>query len=69
MASVNPSQVEIQAQVSDNTKIRIVSFDNKSYVEVTLGSKDEPSALTGNDGLKLASAARTALRQRIPLVC
>ena len=69
MASVNPSQVEIQAQVSDNTKIRIVSFDNKSYVEVTLGSKDEPSALTGNDGLKLASAARTALSQRIPLVC
>lgn len=47
----------------------ITHFENKSYVEVTLGTGDEPSALTGNDGLKLAAAAKTALEQRIPLVC
>ena len=69
MESNDISRVEVQTQVSNNTKVRISHFESKSYVEVSLGSHDEPSALTGNDGLKLASGAKTALEQRIPLVC
>ena len=69
MQSNDIARVEVQTQVSNNTKVRISHFGNKSYVEVSLGSHDEPSALTGNDGLKLASGAKAALEQRIPLVC
>ena len=69
MKSNDITRVEVQTQVSNNTKVRISHFENKSYVEVSLGSYDEPSALTGNDGLKLAAGAKTALEQRIPLVC
>ncbi|HJM27834.1 MAG: carboxyl transferase domain-containing protein [Acidimicrobiales bacterium] len=69
MQPENTTHVEVQALVSNNTKVLITHFENKSYVEVTLGTGDEPSALTGNDGLKLAAAAKTALEQRIPLVC
>ncbi len=69
MTTKDPSLIEVQTQVSNNTTVEIRRCGAKSYVEVHLGSSEDPSPLTGEDGLKLSTAAKTALEHQIPLVC
>lgn len=61
--------VEVLTQVGGNSKVVLHHHDNYDFVNVEIGSKSEPVALSGDDGAKLASGARTALDHGIPLIC
>ncbi len=61
--------VELLTQVGGNSKVVLHHHDYSDYVNVEIGSRSEPVALSGDDGAKLASGAKTALDHGIPLIC
>jgi acetyl-CoA carboxylase carboxyltransferase component len=61
--------VELLTQVGGNSKVVLHHHDYCDYVNVEIGSRSEPVALSGDDGAKLASGAKTALDHGIPLIC
>ncbi|MEC8974760.1 MAG: hypothetical protein VX725_03250, partial [Actinomycetota bacterium] len=67
MSIPTSTSVEILTQISGNSTVTLHQSESGDYVNVQIGSRSEPIALTGNDGTKLAAGAKTAFDHRIPL--
>ena len=63
------NSVQVQTQLSKTTKVEVKALNNRNYVEISLGSDNEPTALSSHDGQKLADAVKKAREQQIPIVC
>ncbi|MCH2616354.1 MAG: hypothetical protein MKZ62_03330, partial [Acidimicrobiales bacterium] len=61
--------VQVQTQLSQDTVVEVKRGDDKSFVEVSLGSSTDPVPLSSTDGQKLVEGVKTARTQHIPLVC
>ena len=68
MSTETTTSVELLAQISSNSKVAHHKRESGDYISVSIGSPSEAIALSGNDGIKLASGAETAFHHRIPLV-
>ena len=61
--------VQVQTQLSQDTVVEVKRGDDKSFVEVSLGSSTDPVPLSSTDGQKLVEGVKTARTQHIPLIC
>tara|TARA_S200000501_G_C20869208_1_gene763475 strand:+ start:5497 stop:6852 length:1356 start_codon:yes stop_codon:yes gene_type:complete len=66
---VEDNSVQVQTQLSKTTKVEVKALNNTNYVEISLGSESEPTALSSLDGQKLADGVKKARQQQIPIVC